>query len=120
MVHDLRRTAAGRPDSGSAHHANLRLEDHVDVPPLRDDGTQRAAAGAGEARRVERKQRQGRQELVKQKGMENGGQTRAFTGKDKLYLNLNDSRRKTMQSVAPSSPPATSGRSLKKGKIAGG
>jgi len=29
----------------------------------------------------ERKQRQGRQELVKQKGMENGGQTRAWTGK---------------------------------------
>jgi hypothetical protein len=45
-------TNAGRPDSGSAHHANLRLEDHVDVPPLRDDRTQRAAAGTGEARRV--------------------------------------------------------------------
>jgi hypothetical protein len=66
----------------------------------------------------ERKQRQGRQELVKQKGMENGGQTRVLTGKDKLYFS--HSRRKGMQSVAPSSPPATSGRSLKKGKIARG
>jgi integrase len=56
LVHDLRRTAAQRMldgrDSGAAHHANLRLEDHVDVPPLRDDGTQRAAAGTREARRV--------------------------------------------------------------------
>ena len=46
LVHDLRRTAAqrnaGRRDTGAAHHANLRLEDHVDVPALRHDGTQRA------------------------------------------------------------------------------
>ncbi|HWO36135.1 MAG TPA: hypothetical protein VNO32_45670 [Candidatus Acidoferrum sp.] len=45
-------TNAGRRDIGAAHHADLRLEDHVDVPPLRDDGTQRAAAGTREARRV--------------------------------------------------------------------
>ena len=45
-------TNAGRRDTGAAHHANLRLEDHVDVPPLRDAGTQRAAAGTREARRV--------------------------------------------------------------------
>jgi len=33
-------------------YADLRLEDPVDVPALRDDGTQRAAAGTREARRV--------------------------------------------------------------------
>lgn len=56
LVHDLRRTAAqrmtGRRDTDAAHHADLRLEDHVDVPALRDDGAQRAAAGTREARRV--------------------------------------------------------------------
>jgi integrase len=45
-------TDAGRRDPDAAHHADLRLEDHVDVPALRDDGAQRAAAGTREARRV--------------------------------------------------------------------
>jgi hypothetical protein len=36
----------------------------------------------------ERKQRQGRQELVQQMGMENGGQMRASTGKDTPPLRL--------------------------------
>jgi hypothetical protein len=65
----------------------------------------------------ERKQRQGRQELVQQMGMENGEQMRASAGKDKLYLS--HSRRKGMQSLASSSPPAYHNTSFKIGEITG-
>jgi hypothetical protein len=65
----------------------------------------------------ERKQRQGRQELVQQMGMENGEQMRASAGKDKLYLS--HSRRKGMQSLASSSPPAYHNKSFKIGEITG-
>jgi hypothetical protein len=65
----------------------------------------------------ERKQRQGRQELVQQMGMENGGQMRASTGKDKLYLS--HSRRKGMHSLAPSSPAADRNKWFRIGETTG-
>ena len=55
LVHDLRRTAAQRMlDAGIPEPRIMQIcgWKHVDVPPLRDDGTQRAAAGTREARRV--------------------------------------------------------------------
>jgi hypothetical protein len=122
MVHDLRRTAARRMlDARIAAPRIMQICGWKTMSTfLRYAMTGRNVLRPELEKLVEfeRKQRQGRQELVKQKRMENGGQTRALTGKDKLYLN--DSRRKTTQCVAPSSSPATSGRSLKKAKIAGG
>jgi len=96
-------TNAGRRDTGAAHHANLRLEDHADVPPLRDDGARTGRPELEKLVEFERRQRQGRQELVKQKGMENGGQTRALTGKDKLYLSHSRQQRHAIR--GSSSPP---------------
>jgi hypothetical protein len=53
----------------------------------------------------------------KTEGMETDEQTRASNGTDKLYSS--HSRRKGLQSVAPSSRPASRGKSWKTGKIAG-
>jgi hypothetical protein len=120
LVHDLRRTAAQRMlDAGIQAPRIMQICGWKTMSTfLRYAMTGRNVLRPELEKLVEfeRKQRQGRQELVKQKRMENGGQTRALTGKDKLYLS--HSRRKGMQSVAPSSRPASRSKSWKTGKIA--
>jgi hypothetical protein len=113
MVHDQRRTAAQRMlDAGIAVPRIMQICGWKSMSTF----LHYAMTGRNVLRpeleklvEFERKQRQGRQELVKQKGTENGEQTRALTGKDKLYLSR--SRRKGVQSVTPSSRPASGGKS---------
>jgi hypothetical protein len=120
LVHDLRRTAAQRMlDAGIAVPRIMQICGWKTMSTfLRYAMTGRNVLRPELEKLVEfeRKQRQGRQELVQQMEMENGGQMRASAGKDRL--DLSHSRRKSMHSVASSSSRASRGRLLKKGKIA--
>src|ERR1700722_13341725 len=90
LVHDLRRTAAQRMlDAGIPEPRIMQICGWKTMSTfLRYAMTGRNALRPELEKLVkfERKQRTGRQELVKQKGTEIGGQTRALTRKNKFYL----------------------------------
>jgi hypothetical protein len=121
LVHDLRRTTAQRMlDAGIPMPRSMQICGWKTMSTfLRYAMTGRNVLRPELEKLVEfeRKQRQGRQELVQQMGMENGGQMRASAGKDKLYLS--HSRRKGMPSAASSSPAAYQNKSFKIGEITG-